>query len=266
VLAAGQMDRIILRKSKLSKANQLRNRSRKSALERPHFWYDSLPEPPFEAHSLESLHRLVQELFLKRWDDYLEELQQARRAGRPKSKEQVEVEEIKRQEEAEYDSGFGASPCPLTRSPPVRSLDWQSCGRPLGPSTACSTLDAFSQLTPRMLSWLPALPAAADLPDLTHPPTVALLRTWNAKDASFLPLLRVIRISRREPDVVVLVRAGQAKGFKEGDEQPAEGAAEGDAESGMDVDGAASKAPAAVKGLEKGMIGRLWRGPHVDKP
>lgn len=109
LLTAGQMDRIILRKSKLTKANQLRNRSRKSALERPHFWYDSLPEPPFEAHTVESLHRLVQDLFLQRWDDYLEELQKARRAGRPKSKEQVEVEEIKRQEEAEYDSGFGVS-------------------------------------------------------------------------------------------------------------------------------------------------------------
>lgn len=116
LLAAGQMDRIILRKSKLTKATQLRNRSRKSALERPHFWYDSLPEPPFEAHTLESLHRLVQDLFLQRWDDYLEELQKARRAGRPKCKEQVEVEEIKRQEEAEYDSGFGASRCSLSRA------------------------------------------------------------------------------------------------------------------------------------------------------
>lgn len=75
----------------------------------------------------------------------------------------------------------------------------------------------------------------------------------------------MIRISRCEPDVVVLVRAGQAKGFKEGGE-PAAAANGGDAEGGMDVDGAAPKTPGAVKGLEKGMIGRLWRGPHVDKP
>lgn len=78
----------------------------------------------------------------------------------------------------------------------------------------------------------------------------------------------MIRISRREPNVVVLVRAGQAKGFKEGDEPSGESAgADANGEEGMDVDGASSsKAPAAVKGLEKGMIGRLWRGPHVDKP
>lgn len=115
---AGQMDRIILRKSKLSKANQLRNRSRKGKLERPHFWFDSLPEPPFAAHSLESLHRLVHDLFLRRWDDYLAELKKERRAGRPKCKEQVEVEEIKRQEEAEYDTGFGRSPLPSLALPP----------------------------------------------------------------------------------------------------------------------------------------------------
>lgn len=93
----------------MTKANQLRTRSRKSALERPHFWFDSLPEPPFEAHSLESLHRLVKDLFLKRWDGYLEEQVKARRPGRPKSKDQVEVEELKRAEESEYQTGIGAS-------------------------------------------------------------------------------------------------------------------------------------------------------------
>lgn len=76
----------------------------------------------------------------------------------------------------------------------------------------------------------------------------------------------MIRISRTEPDVVVLVRAGLAKGFQDGDE-PAAAAAAGDAaeDGGMDVDGVAPK-ESAVKGLEKGMIGRIWRGPHVDKP
>lgn len=94
--------------------------------------------------------------------------------------------------------------------------------------------------------------ALADLPDLTHPPTVALLRTWNAKDASFLPLLRTIRISAIEPTNIVLVRAGLAKDYEPEKAQTTGG-------DGMDVDGQEKKHP-----LEKGMVGRLWRGPHVD--
>jgi hypothetical protein len=37
----------------------------------------------------------------------MEELQAERRAGRAKGKEQLELEEIKRREEAEFETGFG---------------------------------------------------------------------------------------------------------------------------------------------------------------
>jgi translation machinery-associated protein 16 len=46
-------------------------------------------------------------VFITRNDPRIEELSQERRAGRPKVTEQIELEELKRRELAEYESGFG---------------------------------------------------------------------------------------------------------------------------------------------------------------
>ena len=45
--------------------------------------------------------------------------------------------------------------------------------------------------------------------DLTHGPTVELFRRWDQKELAFIQLLRFIRISSSEPDVVVLSKPGK---------------------------------------------------------
>jgi hypothetical protein len=65
--------------------------------------------------SLASLKALVAEVFITRNDPRMAELADERRAGRPKMTEHLELEELKRRELAEYESGFGEScpPCPV---------------------------------------------------------------------------------------------------------------------------------------------------------
>jgi len=48
-----------------------------------------------------------------------------------------------------------------------------------------------------------------EVPDLTHPPTVTLFRRWDQKEIAFMQLLRFVRISSAQPDVVVLSRPGK---------------------------------------------------------
>lgn len=78
-------------------------------VERPLFFHHSLPEAPFECHTLESLHELISEVYLPRFDEELAALRRERRAGRPKSKREDELEEVNRREAQEYESGFGKS-------------------------------------------------------------------------------------------------------------------------------------------------------------
>ena len=47
-----------------------------------------------------------------------------------------------------------------------------------------------------------------EVPDLTHPETVALFRQWDLVELAFVQLLRFIRIFRDEPDQVVVSRPG----------------------------------------------------------
>lgn len=63
--------------------------------------------------SLASLKALISDVFITRNDVRIEELAAERRAGRPKIKEQLEMEEMKRREQAEYETGFGAFVPPL---------------------------------------------------------------------------------------------------------------------------------------------------------
>ncbi|CDZ96886.1 Translation machinery-associated protein 16 [Phaffia rhodozyma] len=164
---AGQMDRIVLRKAKLSKASQARAKSTSQRLERPLFFHHSLSEPPFECHTLQGLHDLISEVYLTRWDDELETLRKERRAGRPKSKREDDLEEIKRREAQEYESGF-------------------------------------------------------EVPDLTNPTTVTLLRSWTSCDPSFLPQLRYIRVSKINPEHVVVSKKGLSREYTDAEAKAAQ--------------------------------------------
>jgi len=75
------------------------------AVQRPLFFFHAL-----SSHlplSLPSLRALISEVYLKRNDERIEELVAERRAGRPKSKELLDMEEVKRQEMAEWETGLG---------------------------------------------------------------------------------------------------------------------------------------------------------------
>jgi hypothetical protein len=48
----------------------------------------------------------------------------------------------------------------------------------------------------------------SELPDLLHPPTVELLRSWNTGDPAFLDLMRFIRLSTKHPESIVVAKKG----------------------------------------------------------
>ncbi|KAG6891222.1 hypothetical protein C0995_008474 [Termitomyces sp. Mi166 len=45
--------------------------------------------------------------------------------------------------------------------------------------------------------------------DLTHPATVELFRRWDQKEAAYIQLLRFVRITSTDPDIVVVSRPGK---------------------------------------------------------
>ncbi|KAG6891558.1 hypothetical protein C0992_004416 [Termitomyces sp. T32_za158] len=47
--------------------------------------------------------------------------------------------------------------------------------------------------------------------DLTHPATVELFRLWDQKEAAYIQLLRFVRITSTDPDIVVVSRPGKHK-------------------------------------------------------
>ena len=57
--------------------------------------------------TLEELHSLIQDLWLTRHDAELEEEQNARRKGLPKSAKESKLEEIKLRDMEEYRTGMG---------------------------------------------------------------------------------------------------------------------------------------------------------------
>jgi len=74
---------------------------------RPIFFLHAISSP--NPLSLPSLKALIEEVFITRNDPRIDELAAERRAGRPKLTEHIELEELKRRELAEYESGFGKS-------------------------------------------------------------------------------------------------------------------------------------------------------------
>lgn len=70
------------------------------------FFYHAMP-PDREVLTLEELHEIIQDLWLTRHDVELEAEKVARRKGRPKSVNQIKLEEIKLRESEEYRTGMG---------------------------------------------------------------------------------------------------------------------------------------------------------------
>lgn len=65
----------------------------------------SLESP--DALTLEQLRTMVRDVFIGRNDERIAELNAERRPGRPKVKELVDLEEVRRIELAEWETGFG---------------------------------------------------------------------------------------------------------------------------------------------------------------
>lgn len=79
--------------------------SRPRTVQRPLFFMHSLSSP--NPLTLSSLKALITEVYLKRHDPRIEELTRERRPGRPKPKELLDLEEVKRRETGEYETGMG---------------------------------------------------------------------------------------------------------------------------------------------------------------
>lgn len=121
ILLAGQLGRVHLRTLKLQRASK--NRRDNLSVKRESIPHDIswegysdpvVQRPLFFLHSVSSPHPInipslqaLVELYIGRNDIRLQELESERRAGRPKSKEQLDFEEHKRKENNEWATGFG---------------------------------------------------------------------------------------------------------------------------------------------------------------
>lgn len=124
------------------------------------------------------------EIYINRHDERISELLTARRPGRPKEKELLELEEAKRRDGKEWETGFG------------------KFHHFLGPSE-------FNSHGARYMVSRNATADEVEVPDLTDGPTARLMYSWLESDldvtASHLDLLRFIRVTKgqREEGVVV---------------------------------------------------------------
>lgn len=71
-----------------------------------HLLPDPTPENPLPFMTLPEFKSLITEHYLTRYDVEISELESARRPGRPKDKQLVEMEEDRRAEYAEWESGL----------------------------------------------------------------------------------------------------------------------------------------------------------------
>ncbi|GMK57254.1 hypothetical protein CspeluHIS016_0400880 [Cutaneotrichosporon spelunceum] len=101
---AAQINRVHLRSAKLKSQKRDHKDLRLGKMFRPQFFMHALEGP--EAITLPQLRALITDAFIARNDERIEELTLERRAGRPKAKELLELEEVRRVENAEWESGF----------------------------------------------------------------------------------------------------------------------------------------------------------------
>lgn len=70
------------------------------------FWFHALP-PDVDAISLEDMHCIVRDVWLRRHDLELQRERTQRRQGRPKSVQEMKIEEQMLREQEEYRAGMG---------------------------------------------------------------------------------------------------------------------------------------------------------------
>ena len=152
-------------------------------MQRPVFFMHSLSSS--SALTLDSLRALIHDVYLTRFDARIAELRGQRRDGRPKGKELGELEEVRRREWTEWETGLGEwAVCSL--SVPSRSPVERAC-RTVGGRRSC-----------------------AEVPDLTDPPTADQLHRYTQLttiNASHFDTLRFIRVC--EIGDVVVSRKGR---------------------------------------------------------
>lgn len=95
--------------------NHLHLIARSRTVQRPLFFIHSLSSP--NPLTLPSLKALITEVYLKRHDPRIEELTRERRPGRPKPKELLDLEEVKKRETGEYETGMGGFSFPFAMFP-----------------------------------------------------------------------------------------------------------------------------------------------------
>ncbi|KAJ3755064.1 hypothetical protein EV360DRAFT_50427 [Lentinula raphanica] len=101
---ADQLSRKALRKEKLVSIASSRNKKHDMLADFYGFFYHSLPTEG--TLTLEVLHHLVADVWLKRHDNELDNERNARRKGRPKSVKESKLEELKLRESEMYRTGF----------------------------------------------------------------------------------------------------------------------------------------------------------------
>ncbi|KIR60280.1 hypothetical protein I312_105550 [Cryptococcus bacillisporus CA1280] len=138
---AAQLTRVQLRVEKLKGNNKARKDHVAARVQRPLFFIHSLSSP--NPLTLSSLKALITEVYLKRHDPRIEELTRERRPGRPKPKELLDLEEVKRRETGEYETGMEV---PDLTHPPTTLLihSWLSAPNP--PSIDHSHIDLLRHI------------------------------------------------------------------------------------------------------------------------
>ncbi|WVR06232.1 hypothetical protein IAU60_003262 [Kwoniella sp. DSM 27419] len=115
---AAQLTRVHLRTDKLKSQEKSRRDYAEAKLHRPLFFLHALTSP--HPLSLDSLRALITEVYLARHDDRIDELVNERRPGRPKAKELLELEEVRKREKAEYETGMEVPD--MTHAPTTRLM------------------------------------------------------------------------------------------------------------------------------------------------
>ena len=112
-------------------------------------------------------------MFITRNDPRIDELAAERRAGRPKTTEHLELEELRRREQTEFETGFGMSTF-----------------------VSLQKLDSLVVLTPSL-----------EVPDLTDPKVTTFMWNWLERDVSIdgshVDMLRQVRVFKDSDDIVV---------------------------------------------------------------
>ncbi|KAL0065861.1 translation machinery-associated protein 16 [Marasmius tenuissimus] len=102
---AAQLNRKAVRKEKLGNLAVNRKHKSHSLVDFYLFFYHALP--PEGVLTLEDMHNLIANVWLKQYDVELEQERATRRKGRPKSAREMKLEEMQSREMDEYRTGFG---------------------------------------------------------------------------------------------------------------------------------------------------------------